>query len=129
MPTSSHSACLPVGGLFRMGPRLVPLLVKPATTLSPPRLNSRISRCMSAKAPVELAWVNALEASSSACARAGFWLLAARLDEAGLVGDDDRLGAVVAVELREDARGARFDGGVADDERAGDVGVLGDLGV
>ena len=46
-----------------MGPRLVPLLVKPATTLSPPRLNSRISRCMSAKAPVELAWVNALEAS------------------------------------------------------------------
>ena len=50
-------------------------------------------------------------------------LVAARLDEAGLVGEDDGLGAVVEVELGEDACDVGFDGGFADDEFAGDLGV------
>ncbi len=45
------------------------------------------------------------------------------LDESGFVGEDDGLGAVVEVELGEDACDVRFDGGVADDEFAGDLGV------
>ena len=47
----------------------------------------------------------------------------ARFNEAGFVGEDDGLGAVVEVELGEDARDVGLDGGVADDELAGDVGV------
>ena len=45
------------------------------------------------------------------------------MDEAGFVGEDDGLGAVVEVELGEDACDVGLDGGVADDELAGDVGV------
>ncbi len=50
-------------------------------------------------------------------------LLTAGLNEARLVGEDDGLGAVVEVELGEDARDVGLDGGVAYDELAGDVGV------
>src|SRR5947207_1839239 len=50
-------------------------------------------------------------------------LVPARLDEAALVGHDNRLRSVVEVEFGEDACDVRFDGGVADDEFAGDVGV------
>ena len=52
----------------------------------------------------------------------GRWLVAG-LDEAGLVGEDDGLGAVVEVEFGEDACDVGFDGGVADDECACDLGV------
>ena len=45
------------------------------------------------------------------------------LDESAFVGEDDGLGAVVEVELGEDACDVRFDGGVADDEFAGDLCV------
>ena len=47
----------------------------------------------------------------------------ARCDEAGLVGERDELGAVVAVELGEDASDVGLGGERADDELAGDVGV------
>jgi hypothetical protein len=44
-------------------------------------------------------------------------------DESAFVGEDDGLGTVVEVELGEDACDVRFDGGVADDELAGDLCV------
>ena len=48
---------------------------------------------------------------------------AAGLDKAGFVGENDGLRAVVEVKFEEDACDVRLDGGVADDEFAGDVGV------
>jgi hypothetical protein len=56
-------------------------------------------------------------------ARAAAWLVAARLDEPGLVGEYDGLRTVVESKLGEDAGDVRFDGSVADDEFAGDFGV------
>ena len=47
----------------------------------------------------------------------------ARLHEPGFVGEDDGLGSVVEVKLGEDAGDVGLDGGVADEELAGDVGV------
>ena len=52
-----------------------------------------------------------------------FLLVAAGLDEAGFVREDDGLSAVVEVKLGKDACNVRFDRRVADDELAGDVGV------
>ena len=62
-------------------------------------------------------------AAAAARGRASSTFAAAGLDEASLVGEHDGLGAVVEVELGEDACDVRLDGGVADDEFAGDVGV------
>jgi hypothetical protein len=45
------------------------------------------------------------------------------VDEAGFVGKDDGLGAVVEVEFGVDSGGMGLDGGVADVEVVGDVGV------
>src|SRR5215204_5428129 len=45
------------------------------------------------------------------------------LDEAGLVGEDDRLYSVAQVELLEDAGDMSLDGSVADDELGRDLGV------
>jgi hypothetical protein len=45
------------------------------------------------------------------------------VDEAGFVGKDDGLGAVVEVEFGVDSGGVGLDGGVADVEVVGDVGV------
>ena len=44
-------------------------------------------------------------------------------DQAGLVGRDDELGAGGAVELAEQGVDVGFDGGLADSELVGDVGV------
>jgi len=44
-------------------------------------------------------------------------------DQAGLVGRDDELGAGGAVELAEEGMDVGFDGGLADAELVGDVGV------
>lgn len=46
-----------------------------------------------------------------------------RRDEAGLVGTDDRLGAVAGTDLGEHARDVRFHGFEADDEPCGDFSV------
>src|SRR6516165_8402745 len=46
-----------------------------------------------------------------------------RLYEAGLISENDGLSAVMQVELGEDTRDVGLDGGVAEDQFAGDVGV------
>jgi hypothetical protein len=45
------------------------------------------------------------------------------LNEAALVGEDDRLGAVVEVELLEDSGDVGLDGRLAEDELAGDLTI------
>jgi hypothetical protein len=45
------------------------------------------------------------------------------LNEAALIGEDDRLGAVVELELLEDSGDVGFDGGLAEDELAGDLTI------
>src|SRR5689334_4580982 len=46
-----------------------------------------------------------------------------RLDEAGFIGDDHELGAVVCVQLGEQAADVGFDRGDTDVETRGDIGV------
>src|SRR5918992_2431669 len=50
-------------------------------------------------------------------------LLAAGLDQSGLVGEQDRLHAVAELELRQECRDVRLDGRFADDVLGGDLGV------
>jgi hypothetical protein len=45
------------------------------------------------------------------------------LDQAGLVGQDDGLGAVVQAELGENPRDVGLDGGITEERLASDVGV------
>ena len=49
--------------------------------------------------------------------------LAAGAHQPRFVGDDDRLGAVPEIELGQDRRDVRLDGGLADDELFGDLGI------
>ena len=47
----------------------------------------------------------------------------ARGDEAGFVGEHDGVDPVAQVELAQDALDVRFDGGLAEDQLAGDLWV------